>query len=378
MESNFAHTINYYELILTEDCNLRCTYCFDDYFTQRSGRNNIMKTDMIPDIIEFIKKTYDKEGIKHGHPIHISFFGGEPMMNYKFIKKFIEEMDEQPILHQYSINTNGTYLNKEKIEFFAERNVGLTLSIDGKKETHDINRKTTGKQSSWHLTARNIPDIITTYREKSGSIPNSIMVVDKNNHHLFTENFLFLNSLGFRVNSLFNVDNEPDNEFVDSIIEQYEDLFYRRGFRPFPVEYERRILNNIVNKRAQNNYCFTSDRVVTITPGGELAYCHQLVPKMTDGTTDYDNYYGNIYEGFSNKEFLDKINRRTDFKSFRKGRECDTCIANFWCAGGCTASHWFKNSEFETLNEDSCNLNKAFTKLALKYHTPQKGEKHGV
>lgn len=33
---NNKATLNHYELILTENCNLRCKYCFDDTYSDRT------------------------------------------------------------------------------------------------------------------------------------------------------------------------------------------------------------------------------------------------------------------------------------------------------------------------------------------------------
>lgn len=364
-------SLNYYELILTEDCNLRCKYCFDDYFCQRSGNNSIMSTDMIPDIIEFIHKTHDR---KAPH-IVISFFGGEPMMNYKFIKSFVQyNKDFSPLNFEYHINTNGTYLNNEVIDFFVENNFRVTISIDGKQESHNLNRNARDKNmNSWSKTMKYLPNLISKYRATYGEVPmNVIMVVDENNYEKFSENFMFLRSLDLQVNSLFNVDKNLTDEFIDSIISQYEKLFYKNGVRPFPIEYDRRILSRIKSGIKKNtSYCFDPDRTLTIDTNGKLAFCHQLVPKMNENMT-YDNYYGDIYDGFTNIDFYKIIKNRVTFDKFEKDKQCETCIANFWCAGGCVASCWFENNNFEGLNENQCKLHIAFTKLALKYHKIRK------
>ena len=359
--------LNYYELILTEDCNLRCSYCFDDYFCQRKGDNTIMSEDMIQPIINFIEKTRDKER----DIINISLFGGEPMMNYKFIQKFIKELEETKTFNvRYHINTNGTMLNKDAIEFFIKYNVHVVLSIDGMVDTHNKNRKTADAKDSWHMTMKHVPYLLAQYNSYRGNTKlNVIMVVDENNYEDFTKNFMFLRSLGLDVNSLFNTDHELTDKFIESIIEQYEKLFYQQGVRPFPVEYDRRILQKIENGQKSNTYCFTPDRAVTITTSGKLAFCHQLVPKMQVTDNKYENYYGDIFDGFVNEEFIKIIENRTNFSEFSKDKKCKDCIANFWCAGGCVASHWFQKNEFETLNENLCKLNQAFTKLALKYHS---------
>jgi radical SAM protein with 4Fe4S-binding SPASM domain len=80
------------------------------------------------------------EGVKS-----ISFFGGEPLLNYNTIKIFIPECIKFfktrnlaiPVL---SIMTNGVLLDDEKIKFCAKYNITVGLSLDGPKEFNDFGR----------------------------------------------------------------------------------------------------------------------------------------------------------------------------------------------------------------------------------------------
>lgn len=74
-------TLEHYELILTENCNFRCKYCFDDSFSNRTfcNYNYVMSLDMIPSIINFIEKTYNRR-----RRPNINFFRGEPTSPHQF------------------------------------------------------------------------------------------------------------------------------------------------------------------------------------------------------------------------------------------------------------------------------------------------------
>ncbi|HVR96858.1 MAG TPA: radical SAM protein [Thermoanaerobaculia bacterium] len=62
------------ELILmpSEDCNFRCTYCYEDF----------ARGTMIPDVREGIKNLVRKR-IKKLNRLHISWFGGEPLYGWE-------------------------------------------------------------------------------------------------------------------------------------------------------------------------------------------------------------------------------------------------------------------------------------------------------
>ena len=64
-------------------------------------------------------------------------------MEYSLIQKcvfyILEKKGEQPIT--FVITTNGTLLTKEKFEFFVKNKFSIMVSLDGEKESHDVNRR---------------------------------------------------------------------------------------------------------------------------------------------------------------------------------------------------------------------------------------------
>ena len=67
------------------------------------------------------------------------------------------------------ITTNGTLLNREKIDFLYNHNIHPLLSIDGAKETQDINRPCQNGESSFDKIIEIIPYLLekfpkTTFR----------------------------------------------------------------------------------------------------------------------------------------------------------------------------------------------------------------------
>lgn len=154
----------------TEECNLRCTYCyFGGLYDETREHRNINNTfeELKPIIEKFIKSN---ENVSKDKQRAIYFFGGEPLLNYKLIKEVVEyissfskenNIDTSNILYQ--IATNGTLLNKEKMKFFIENNVYINVSMDG--PNHDLYRlnksgggtlKTVTKKLEWAY--KNYPD----------------------------------------------------------------------------------------------------------------------------------------------------------------------------------------------------------------------------
>lgn len=124
-------------LNVTDACNLACRYCFVEQHP------HFMSYKIAEKAVYFVLDNLKKKNQKFGQneKAAITYFGGEPTLMWDEIivplTKWIRENDF-PI--SLSITTNGTLLNKEKIEFLKEYNVPILLSIDGAEETQNFNR----------------------------------------------------------------------------------------------------------------------------------------------------------------------------------------------------------------------------------------------
>lgn len=312
--------INSYELILTENCNMRCKYCFDDTYSDRTSCNYNYKMElaMIPDILEFIDKTRD-ENLDF---VEVVFFGGEPLLNWDFIVEFIKIAKCKPYKFRYSLNTNLTLLNKEKIDFICENSIGVSVSIDGLKSTNDKTRNYKGGLSSYFDMVKNLPYFIA--KSKASKIGlTAMMVINKDTYESIEENYEYLLKIGIpNVNILFAYESDFSEDQLDYIKEKLKHMFIERRL-PYYTDLKRRYLNN--NFRKGNSHCYSHAYThATINPRGELFFCHRVVPKMSPISK---NVLGNIYEGYNDISDLEGRIGGTD--------ECKSCKAREICYGGC-------------------------------------------
>ncbi|TAG10207.1 MAG: hypothetical protein EAZ42_04665 [Verrucomicrobia bacterium] len=88
--------------------------------------------------------------------MQITFFGGEPLLNYEMIKRIVAYCKEIERLgtkvFTFELITNGTLLDKEVVEFCVEHKFLLFISIDGWKEMHDYNRPAMGRDDACYET----------------------------------------------------------------------------------------------------------------------------------------------------------------------------------------------------------------------------------
>lgn len=124
-------------IAITEQCNLRCTYCCysGEYEGNHSHNSRTLCEGDIQAIYDFIAKTAKTK------PIRISFYGGEPFVNYPLVQYAIQagqQRWEDDVT--FSVSTNGTLLTEERIDWLVNNGVELAISIDGTQPFHDAHR----------------------------------------------------------------------------------------------------------------------------------------------------------------------------------------------------------------------------------------------
>jgi uncharacterized protein len=121
-----------FTVVMSEACNLNCSYCGLDKKSDRKIDPNLC----IPEIHKLRKEN-------PGEIIKLDFFGGEPLMQFPIISSILDEFKDVPDM-KFFMPTNGLLLTAEKIKYLTDRNVEISISYDGLWQ--DSNRKQfTGK-----------------------------------------------------------------------------------------------------------------------------------------------------------------------------------------------------------------------------------------
>ncbi len=118
-----------YYIFVTRACNLRCTYCcFAGQLVEESKPG-----DKHPDAertARFILEDIEKKGYQDNK---VFYYGGEPLVGRKWIKRFMEIIGDQVI---HVAQTNGMLLSKLEPEMVSRFRY-LEVSIDGVRSIHD-------------------------------------------------------------------------------------------------------------------------------------------------------------------------------------------------------------------------------------------------
>lgn len=339
---------------VTADCNLRCPYCFT------SRHSEYMTLEMARKGVNFILQNYKlKNGEQLNLPLpSVTFFGGEPMLGYEdVIKPLIEEFGG---MIEWTMTTNGTLLDEDKIDFLYQNNVGLLLSFDGIKEVQDSQRPG-ANFSSFDKVLEQIPYLLLRF-------PNLNMratLTKKSIPHIY-ESYKMAEELGFKtfilgVNSFESWTDEDyllcSQELKRIGADIYNNLINpkREGFCSFHGF--DRMFNDMWTIQEGKGYydnnilrCGMGTTTCSLCPSGIIVPCQEEI-------TCPKNIIGNIDTGIDfalHKDFLENY-----YKNIEKNRCSKGCPTECYqlCQMMVCPSRMLQN-DFNTYKTD-CQFNQA-------------------
>lgn len=121
----------------TLDCNLDCWYCYES-----KVKGSKLTSDVIHDICQNISKQYELQKYKL---LKISFFGGEPFMNWKGMQSIIDFVNKFCSINNlklcFDITTNATLVSESMVKYLSPYNCFFQITLDGSEEKHNSIKK---------------------------------------------------------------------------------------------------------------------------------------------------------------------------------------------------------------------------------------------
>jgi uncharacterized protein len=157
-----VHQMPTYMIMPTYNCNLRCSYCFQDHMRTDARFSHLLKT-VQPSVVERIFTAMIDIEAMHGVPEEaerlrtIGFFGGEPLLeaSHSIVRYIVDRALELSPTNFWAV-TNGTDLQTYEDLLCPEKISALQITIDGPPEEHDRRRIYADGSGSYARIARNI------------------------------------------------------------------------------------------------------------------------------------------------------------------------------------------------------------------------------
>lgn len=324
-------------MILSEQCNLACKYCFlgnNDIEKRKHFNLQNMSIEIADKAVGYFLRQlkFSALNFEHDKPVVI-FYGGEPLINYPVLvyiaEKLLSLRNSESILKnlEMSMVTNGLLLDDEKILKLKELGVGVAISVDGFTEHENEMRV----DRSGKPVFEKILEKITRCQELGVNVSLSVTLSEetiKNKEGIIqlVEKY-GIKSFGFNImmsSDTFVVPDSYNEAAAQFIIDEFIQL------RELGV-YEDRMMRKLdAFSKAQVYYsdcAATSGGQIVITPNGQVGICHGCLYNKKYFVSDvYDESF-NCKEDVNFIEWsqLTPVNRE----------ECLDCPALGICGGGC-------------------------------------------
>lgn len=346
-------------LHIAHDCNLACKYCFageGEYHGQRA----LMSLDVGKKALDFLVQNSGNRV-----NLEVDFFGGEPLLNWQVVKDLVtygrslEEPNHKKF--RFTLTTNGVLLDDEVLEFANKEMSNVVLSIDGRKEIHDLMRPHRGGQGSYD-------EVVPKYKkvaESRNQMDYYVRGTFTRNNLDFAEDVKHLADEGFEQISVEPVVARPEEEYalrmedVPAILKEYDELaleYIRRkkagkgfNFFHFMINLEG---GPCVAKRLSG--CGSGTEYLAVTPWGDLYPCHQFV-----GQEEF--LMGNVEEGIIRTDIREKFKACNVYAK----DQCRDCFAKFYCSGGCAANAYNNSGDINGAYELGCELQRKRVECAI-------------
>lgn len=294
-----------YTILTTLHCNANCVYCYE-----RHGRfiKEFMSKTIAKDVVNFICKSNTAKEIR------LDWMGGEPLLNHRIIDFICRELHKKEICFTSNLTTNGLKLSKsildKSIDFWNLKSIQITL--DGTENNYNIIKNySTSLTNPFQVVLSNIEEILKndirlTIRLNLSS-ENSDDLIELIDQLVcrFPNTEKYLIYICFLENETHQLSKEKMRENIENWT-KLSDKLWQLGFQQKLLEKEWPINKCI----ADNENCHV------ISPIGNLYRCEEIAT---------EDIVGNIYEGITNKEIVEK------WKQTNKNETCRTCRINPVC-----------------------------------------------
>ena len=319
---------------VTNQCNLACTYCYE------YGEDKIVDTSHGPQS-KFMSEATARDSVElllheSGPIAHMTFFGGETLLNFPVLKATIAyartRAAEVGKTIDFSLTTNATLLQPDIIEFLADNDVGVTISLDGPRELQNRFRVFHNGAGSYDVVAPRIKELLRRHRSRPigarVTLTSETIDVTRIYRHLTDE-------MGFSEVGFAPVTTSPHQGYAisdsgfDRMLGQFREL--AQEFLEHAAADRHHGFSNVkdtleeIHKGVSKAYpCGAGLGLLGVSTDGDVALCHRFA-----GSDSHK--IGSVRDGLDRDAqvaFLQEhhIADKTD---------CQSCWARPLCAGGC-------------------------------------------
>lgn len=324
-----------FNIWVTRDCNLSCQYCYE-----KEKKNKYMHMKEWKQVVEFIL-------IHQSYKVNqVNFHGGEPLLNWIAIENIINQInssEKRKGRFRYSLTTNGLLMNEEIMEFIKEKEIIVSVSVDGDENTHDCNRMDRAQKGTFQRVRgvlKNLEKKGIKYEIRMTFNSKTVLNLAKNVRYLLDD----FNPVILRwAPDLFH--ENWDESALHNLEEQYNVL--ERWIKSLEKETVEKIAIFSMNNFNKLGQCCGGITEINIDVNGDLFPC-----TFVCGEKKF--YIGNIRKGIDT-ECVRLIHSSLQ-KCFDKCLECD--VREFCMGNRCKLINYLENMRNSAYMMNVCKISK--------------------
>lgn len=341
------------ELIITSECNMACTYCFEG--KDITSKRNLLTRETVDKLYNLL----NKNGIiNEGKNFKITLFGGEPLKkeNAGIIKYLIDKFKSHKNVY-YFTSTNGldlcseeilnllSYIKEEKIKF----NIQVSLGVD--REEHNSCRLTKARFDSYDLILNNIKLIRAKYEDYFNLNINCVVTNVKKEYNIndFKKIFEVSKTISVFNNQSLNesLTNVTKNN-IKNIIKAVFDLYKEGKITFHKLKHTLKLTNyNGKGSRSEQYGCGACVDIVAVMGDGTVIPCHYTLSEKLLDKYAIGNIHTNIH-GFKENLTSCNLSCKQDFNY--EGIKCSECRFESVCAK-CKVGYEVENGSLDKVSK---------------------------
>jgi len=269
----------------------------------------------------------------------LSFFGGEPLLQFGLVKeltKYAQEKGKQKGIDvNFSIATNGTLVDEEVLEFFEEYDFRVELSIDGDEKSHNINRPMRNGGNSYQAVVKNLSEL----QKRAGHVAVTGVITPETALHLSQNSQHVVDELGVKSYIMVADYTAPwKEEHLSTVLDQLlmlEDWYLeksRRGDAFYYSLFDVHIAAHIRGGFKPGDLCDVGRKVCAVGEDGRVFPCVRFAGKPLKAK----NYVlGHVDTGLNWKKCSD-----ISAENLKPRTQCNDCNLDGRCITYCPCLNW--------------------------------------
>lgn len=407
------------QLILTNDCNLGCSYCFQETIKPQepaplvkygrfinltvvsnapatasaggcgSGARTATSSVVAPradtkrmsaeTAISTVRHAVDAVRRAGNTAMSIEFFGGEPLVNWPTIEAVLDVFGDgsqttasgpgmTPVRLFYSMTTNATLVTDDIARKLRRHNVTVTVSFDSPR---NVNRTTKRGTSA---DPQILKGLTTLARHDSIMTFNTVVSVS-NVDDLDIEGLL-QTARDCKVRAIgviLDLDVKPyeDRMAMDRVVDRIIDICARARDYAIPITgywhqiYEQIVGEQLLNLQKGYKTCAAEGCKLSFEPNGDVTHCKTT--EKTIGTAE------RLQDVFKSKWY-----QLSAMKAYETTPFCRGCIVEGFCSGLCMGTLQKTYNDMNTIVPPACEVYRSVTERLVQMIPEQRAAELGL